>query len=36
MGVRGIYGPFIHSIRGTGQGARLSTGTPANFLKRGG
>jgi hypothetical protein len=36
MGVREIYGPFMHSIRGTGQGLRLSTGAPANFLKRGG
>jgi hypothetical protein len=32
MGVRGIYGPFIHSNQGgAGQGARLSTGSPANF-----
>jgi len=33
MGVIEIYGPFIHLIRGTGQDARLSTGTPPTYSR---
>jgi len=34
MGVSRIYGPFIHSMRGTGQIARLLTGSLPTFSRK--